>query len=231
MLGFFPTVGGIVVLMVILVKASSSTATPPTTAALPSWASACRCGSASSASAAGSCSCSIRKATAPAFFRNEKRVKFGDPIEVVTPESEFAPAGHDAVTPRPPEPMSTTPSFWLDQLGSASAAARAGGRPGCRRLHHRRRIHRAVDRVRARAGGPQPRRRGAGGPAGGLRRVGPQRRLGAGQGVGHGRGVAGAGRAGRAAGDGPRHPGRPSRRSARSWPRRTSSATGSTAAP
>ena len=32
-----------------------------------------------------------RRATAPAFFRNEKRVKFGDPIEVVTPESEFAP--------------------------------------------------------------------------------------------------------------------------------------------
>jgi hypothetical protein len=32
-----------------------------------------------------------RQATAPAFFRNEKRVKYGDPIEVVTPEAEFAP--------------------------------------------------------------------------------------------------------------------------------------------
>jgi hypothetical protein len=33
-----------------------------------------------------------RRATAPAFFLNEKRVKYGDEIEVVTPEAEFAPA-------------------------------------------------------------------------------------------------------------------------------------------
>jgi hypothetical protein len=33
-----------------------------------------------------------RRVTAPAFFVNEKRVKYGDPIEVVTPEAEFAPA-------------------------------------------------------------------------------------------------------------------------------------------
>jgi amino acid transporter len=34
----------------------------------------------------------IRRVTAPAFFRNEKRLVYGDPIEVVTPEAEFAPA-------------------------------------------------------------------------------------------------------------------------------------------
>lgn len=34
----------------------------------------------------------IRRATAPAFFKNEKRMVYGDPIEVVTPEAEFAPA-------------------------------------------------------------------------------------------------------------------------------------------
>jgi amino acid transporter len=33
-----------------------------------------------------------RRVTAPAFFRNEKRVVYGDKIEVVTPEAEFAPA-------------------------------------------------------------------------------------------------------------------------------------------
>jgi amino acid transporter len=34
----------------------------------------------------------IRRASAPAFFKNEKRMVYGDPIEVVTPEAEFAPA-------------------------------------------------------------------------------------------------------------------------------------------
>jgi amino acid transporter len=34
----------------------------------------------------------VRRATAPAFFKNEKRMVYGDPIEVVTPEAEFAPA-------------------------------------------------------------------------------------------------------------------------------------------
>jgi amino acid transporter len=34
----------------------------------------------------------IRRATSPAFFKREKRLVFGDPIEVVTPEAEFAPA-------------------------------------------------------------------------------------------------------------------------------------------
>jgi amino acid transporter len=34
----------------------------------------------------------IRRATAPEFFKREKRMVYGDPIEVVTPEAEFAPA-------------------------------------------------------------------------------------------------------------------------------------------
>jgi amino acid transporter len=34
----------------------------------------------------------VRKATRPEFFRREKRLVYGDPIEVVTPEAEFAPA-------------------------------------------------------------------------------------------------------------------------------------------
>jgi amino acid transporter len=34
----------------------------------------------------------IRRRTSPAFFKNEKRLVYGDPIEVVTPEAEFAPA-------------------------------------------------------------------------------------------------------------------------------------------
>lgn len=34
----------------------------------------------------------IRRATSPEFFRRERRLVAGDPIEVVTPEAEFAPA-------------------------------------------------------------------------------------------------------------------------------------------
>jgi amino acid transporter len=34
----------------------------------------------------------IRRQTSPGFFRREKRLVYGDPIEVVTPEAEFAPA-------------------------------------------------------------------------------------------------------------------------------------------
>ncbi len=34
----------------------------------------------------------FRRLTAPAFFKREKRMVYGDPIEVVTPEDEFAPA-------------------------------------------------------------------------------------------------------------------------------------------
>jgi amino acid transporter len=34
----------------------------------------------------------IRRRVSPGFFRREKRLVYGDPIEVVTPEAEFAPA-------------------------------------------------------------------------------------------------------------------------------------------
>jgi amino acid transporter len=34
----------------------------------------------------------VRRVTSPAFFRNERRMVFGDHIETVTPEAEFAPA-------------------------------------------------------------------------------------------------------------------------------------------
>jgi amino acid transporter len=90
MLGFFPTVGGLI-LMVILVKAVivySDAANDSSGAFLglgvPVWIGILGLGS-------GILVVLYRKATAPAFFRNEKRVKFGDPIEVVTPEAEFAP--------------------------------------------------------------------------------------------------------------------------------------------
>ncbi|MGZ4293500.1 MAG: APC family permease [Solirubrobacteraceae bacterium] len=91
MLGFFPTLGG-AILMVILVKAVlvySNAANDSSGAFLglgvPVWIGILGLGS-------GILVMLYRRATAPAFFRNEKRVKFGDPIEVVTPESEFAPA-------------------------------------------------------------------------------------------------------------------------------------------
>jgi hypothetical protein len=91
MLGFFPTVGGLI-LMVILVKAviTYGNAANDSSGAflglgVPVWIGILGVGS-------GILIMLYRKATAPAFFRNEKRVKFGDPIEVVTPESEFAPA-------------------------------------------------------------------------------------------------------------------------------------------
>jgi amino acid transporter len=91
MLGFFPTVGGLI-LMGILVKAVTyyGDANNDSSSALlglgvPDWIGILGVGS-------GILLMLYRKATAPAFFRNEKRVKFGDPIEVVTPEAEFAPA-------------------------------------------------------------------------------------------------------------------------------------------
>ncbi len=90
MLGFFPTVGG-VILMVILVKAvivysdpANDSSAPFLGLGVPVWIGILGVGS-------GILIMLYRKATAPAFFRNEKRVKFGDPIEVVTPEAEFAP--------------------------------------------------------------------------------------------------------------------------------------------
>lgn len=90
MLGFFPTVGGLI-LMVILVKAvvvysdsANDSSAPLLGLGVPVWIGILGVGS-------GILIMLYRKVTAPAFFRNEKRVKFGDPIEVVTPESEFAP--------------------------------------------------------------------------------------------------------------------------------------------
>jgi amino acid transporter len=91
MLGFFPTVGGLI-LMVIMIKAVTyyGNASNDSSGAflgmgVPVWIGILGLGS-------GILYMLYRKATAPAFFRNEKRVKYGDPIEVVTPEAEFAPA-------------------------------------------------------------------------------------------------------------------------------------------
>lgn len=90
MLGVFPMLGG-VILMVILVKAVvyyGDAANDSSGAFLglgvPVWIGILGVGS-------GILIMLYRRATAPAFFRNEKRVVFGDPIEVVTPEAEFAP--------------------------------------------------------------------------------------------------------------------------------------------
>jgi amino acid transporter len=90
MLGVFPTLGG-AILMVILVKAVivySDAANDSSGAFLglgvPVWIGILGIGT-------GILLVIYRRATAPAFFRNEKRVKYGDPIEVVTPEAEFAP--------------------------------------------------------------------------------------------------------------------------------------------
>ena len=91
MLGFFPTVGGLI-LMVIMIKAviyygnaSNDSSGAFLGMGVPVWIGILGLGS-------GILYMLYRKATAPAFFRNEKRVKYGDPIEVVTPEAEFAPA-------------------------------------------------------------------------------------------------------------------------------------------
>jgi amino acid transporter len=90
MLGFFPTVGGLI-LMVILVKAVTyygNAANDSSGAFLglgvPDWIGILGIGS-------GILIMLYRRATAPAFFRNEKRMVYGDKIEVVTPEAEFAP--------------------------------------------------------------------------------------------------------------------------------------------
>jgi amino acid transporter len=91
MLGFFPTVGG-AILMVILVKAvtyygnaANDSSGAFLSMGVPVWIGILGVGS-------GILYMFYRRATAPAFFRDEKRVKYGDPIAVVTPEAEFAPA-------------------------------------------------------------------------------------------------------------------------------------------
>jgi amino acid transporter len=90
MLGFFPTLGGLI-LMGIMVKAVTyyGNADNDSSGAflgmgVPVWIGILGLGS-------GILVLLYRRATAPAFFRNEKRVVFGDKIEVVTPEAEFAP--------------------------------------------------------------------------------------------------------------------------------------------
>ncbi len=91
MFGIFPTVGGLM-LMGILLKAVIYYGDAANTSSggflglgVPVWIGILGVGS-------GILLMVYRHATAPAFFRNEKRLKYGDKIEVVTPEAEFAPA-------------------------------------------------------------------------------------------------------------------------------------------
>jgi amino acid transporter len=91
MLAIFPTLGGLI-LMVILVKAViyyGNAANDSSGAFLglgvPVWIGILGVGS-------GVVLMLIRRVTAPGFFQREKRLVYGDPIEVVTPEAEFAPA-------------------------------------------------------------------------------------------------------------------------------------------
>jgi amino acid transporter len=91
MLGFLPSLGG-AILMLIMVKAviTYGDAANDSSGAflglgVPDWIGILGIGS-------GILIVFYRRVTAPAFFRNEKRVVYGDKIEVVTPEAEFAPA-------------------------------------------------------------------------------------------------------------------------------------------
>ena len=91
MLGILPTLGG-AMLMVILVKAvityghqANNYSKDLLGLGVPDWIGILGVGS-------GVVLMLIRQFTAPAFFRNEKRMVYGDKIEVVTPEAEFAPA-------------------------------------------------------------------------------------------------------------------------------------------
>jgi amino acid transporter len=90
-LGILPTVGGLM-LMVILVKAViyyghqvNNYSKDLLGLGVPVWIGILGVGS-------GIILMLIRQVTAPGFFRREKRLVYGDPIEVVTPEAEFAPA-------------------------------------------------------------------------------------------------------------------------------------------
>jgi amino acid transporter len=90
MLGILPTLGGLI-LMVILVKAvvyygdaSNDSSGALLGLGVPVWIGILGVGS-------GIVLMLIRRVTAPAFFRNEKRMVYGDEIQVVTPEDEFAP--------------------------------------------------------------------------------------------------------------------------------------------
>ena len=92
MLGILPTVGGII-LMVILGDAVHTYSNPANDSSapllglgVPVWIGILGVGT-------GVVLMLIRQVTAPTFFRREKRrLVYGDEIEVVTPEAEFAPA-------------------------------------------------------------------------------------------------------------------------------------------
>lgn len=91
-LGILPTLGGLM-LMGILVKAvvyyghaSNDSSAPLLGLGVPVWIGILGVGS-------GIVLMLIRLATAPAFFLREKRVKFGDTIEVVTPEAVYGEGG------------------------------------------------------------------------------------------------------------------------------------------
>ncbi|HEY2438572.1 MAG TPA: APC family permease [Solirubrobacteraceae bacterium] len=89
--GLMPVLGGLI-LMGILVKGviyyghSVNDYSPPLLGlGVPVWIGILGVGS-------GILLMLVRRATAPGFFQREKRLVYGDPIEVVTPEAEFAPA-------------------------------------------------------------------------------------------------------------------------------------------
>lgn len=91
MFGILPTLGGLI-LMVILVKAvityghqANNYSKDLLGLGVPVWIGILGVGS-------GVILMLIRQFTAPGFFQREKRLVYGDPIEVVTPEAEFSPA-------------------------------------------------------------------------------------------------------------------------------------------
>jgi amino acid transporter len=90
-LGLMPTVGGLA-LMGVLVRGviyyghEINDYSPPFLGlGVPDWIGILGVGS-------GVVLMLLRRVTAPAFFQRERRMVAGDPIEVVTPEAEFAPA-------------------------------------------------------------------------------------------------------------------------------------------
>ncbi len=90
-LGFVPTFGG-AVLMLILVRgaifyghAINDYSPPFLGLGVPDWIGILGIGS-------GIILMLVQKSRAPGFWQREKRLVYGDPIEVVTPEAEFAPA-------------------------------------------------------------------------------------------------------------------------------------------
>ncbi|HEX3975271.1 MAG TPA: APC family permease [Solirubrobacteraceae bacterium] len=90
-LGFVPTFGG-AVLMLILVRGAvfyghevNDYSPPFLGLGVPDWIGILGIGS-------GIILMLVQRARVPGFWRREKRLVYGDPIEVVTPEAEFAPA-------------------------------------------------------------------------------------------------------------------------------------------